>query len=98
MAEEKASTPASKESTSSARRVLSLRDGSLSLTVFSKDRESDGKTREHVFVVLERSFKREDKWENTNLLHVEDLLAAAEMLRLAYLKVRDPVKPVKDSG
>jgi len=90
--------PASqKDATSSAKPVLKLRDGSLNLTVFSKETVSRGKAREHSFVVLERSFQRDDAWQSTNLLHVEDLLAAAEMLRLAYLKVRDPVQPVKGS-
>ena len=68
-----AKTPASteQESTSSAKPVLKLRDGTLSVTVFAKDYESNGKTREQQFVALDRSFKRGDgQWQTTNLLHV----------------------------
>ena len=72
---------------------LKLCDGNLSLTVMTK-LSGDGKT--GTFAVLQRSYKdKSGEFQNSQFLHVEDFLRGAELLRRAYLQLRQsvPVQP-----
>jgi len=72
--------------TSSAERKFSLRDGVLTVTLFSKPRSKGGESQ---FVIPERSYRDEsNKWVNTHILHVEDLLPMAQLLTDAYRQLR----------
>ena len=82
------------ETNSKTNVYLKLCDGSLSLTVMTKP-SKDGKDAK--FAVLQRSYQKKgsDKWENTQFLHIEDFLRAAELLRQSYTRLRQsaPVVP-----
>lgn len=86
---DEAQRPASPEQdahTSSAKPRLKLRDGSLTVTVFAKDKAKGGT---HLFVVPERAYRDADKkWHSTHLLHEEDLLRMSLLLTKAYAQLR----------
>jgi len=68
------------------RPVLKLRDGALSVSVFVKER---AKGDPYAFAVPERAYKdKDDKWVNSATLHVDDLLAMAELLRLVHSRLK----------
>ena len=65
---------------------IKLRDGLLSVTVFSR---SVDKKEKQYFVVPERSFRNDaSEWITTHLLHPEDLLPMSLLLQRAYSDLR----------
>ncbi len=101
MTEAKAA-PATEEQTSPAETnsktnvYLKVCDGTLSLTVMTKP-SMDGNDAK--FAILQRSYQKKGSkdWENTQFLHVEDFLRAAELLRESYTRLRQsaPVVPTE---
>ena len=90
---DEAQRPASRNEdadTSSARRQLRLQDGGLSVTVFTKLPGKSGQgEKTHTFIVPERAYRDgDDKWVNTHLLHIEDLLPMARLLIGTYDRLR----------
>ncbi|HQX51781.1 MAG TPA: hypothetical protein PLY87_09345 [Planctomycetaceae bacterium] len=89
----------SQDATSSARSVpeRKLRDGCLSVTLFSRD---NGKKEKNYFIVPERSYRNaKQAWETTHLLHPEDLLPMSLLLQRAYSDLRvniAEIPPKKD--
>ena len=76
------------DATSPARSVpeLRLRDGCLSVTLFSRE---NAKKEKSYFIVPERSYRDADqKWVTTHLLHPEDLLPMSLLLQRAYSDLR----------
>jgi hypothetical protein len=83
------------DATSPARSVaeLRLRDGCLSVTLFSRE---NAKKEKSYFLVPERSYRDADqKWVSTHLLHPEDLLPMSLLLQRAYseLRIKDADTP-----
>lgn len=70
---------------------IKLRDGLLTVTVFSR---TTAKKVKQLFVVPERSYRNDqEQWVTTHLLHPEDLLPMALLLQRAYSELR-----VKDAA
>ena len=80
-------TPAkSSASNTTGKPVFRIRDGALSVSVFIKER---AKGDPYAFVVPERAYKdKDDKWVNTSTLYADDLLAMAELLRVAHHELK----------
>ena len=67
--------------TSSAKPVVSIRYGNISVAAFANEaKNKDGKTFEAYSVSIRRSYKKGDQWEHTHSLRRGDLLPAAEAL------------------
>jgi hypothetical protein len=65
---------------------VKLRDGLLTVTVFSR---SGAKKENQWFVVPERSYRNDkSEWVATHLLHPEDLLPMSLLLQRAYSELR----------
>lgn len=65
---------------------IKLRDGLLSVTVFSR---SVDKKEKQYFIVPERSYRNDaSEWVTTHLLHPEDLLPMSLMFQKAYSDLR----------
>jgi hypothetical protein len=78
----------SRDATPPAKSVpeLKLRDGSLTVTVFSRE---TGSKEKNLFVVPERSYRNaKQEWVTTHLLHPEDLLPMSLLLQRAYNDLR----------
>lgn len=61
---------------------LKLRDGRLTVTLFSRTTADEEK---QWFVIPERSYRDEKReWQSTHVLHVDDLLPMALLLQRAY--------------
>lgn len=80
--------PASSQDAVSAKSVpeLKLRDGRLSVTIFSRTNTDQ---EQQWFVVPERSYRNEKReWQSTHVLHPDDLLPMALLLQRAYSEHR----------
>ena len=74
--------------TSSAKPVVSIRYGSISVAAFANEaKNKDGKTFEAYSVSIRRSYKKGDKWEHTHSLRRCDLLPAAEALTECFQRL-----------
>ena len=71
--------------TSSAKPVVTIRYGLLSVAAFANEAKSkDGETFETYSVSIRRSYKKGEKWEHTHSLRRSDLLRAAEALTQCF--------------
>lgn len=88
-----AQRPASQQqdaTTPSAQPQLKLRDGTLTVTVFSKP---NPKGDAQLFVVPERAYRDANKkWQTTHLLHPDDLLRMSALLQETYARLRQTAK------
>ena len=78
----------SQDATSPAKSVpeLRLRDGCLTVTVFSRE---GTKKEKNYFIVPERSYRgAKQEWQTTHLLHPKDLLPMSLLLQRAYNDLR----------
>lgn len=83
--------PASSQDALSPKSIpeLKLRDGRLSVTIFSRTTAAEEK---QWFVVPERSYRNEQRqWQSTHVLHPDDLLAMALLLQRAYSEHRTKI-------
>jgi len=76
---------------------IKLRDGLLTVTVFSR---TTAKKVKQLFVVPERSYRNDqEQWVTTHLLHPEDLLPMSLLLQRAYsdMRVKEADEPKKSA-
>jgi len=85
--------PANNAAQNNGKPFLKLRDGTLSISVFSKERD---KGDPYSVVVPERAYKdKSGKWINTSTLYEGDLLQMAFLLMQTHARLRTSIESEK---
>jgi len=65
--------------------IVKVRDGNLSVAGFLNEHEVDGQKRKFISCKIQRGYKdKDDNWQNTDQLSLNDLPRAALLLQQAY--------------
>ena len=82
--------PANNAAQNSGKPFLKLRDGTLSVSVFSKERD---KGDPYSVIVPERAYKdKSGKWINTSTLYEGDLLQMSLLLQQIHARLRTTIE------
>ena len=85
--------PETNAASTTGKPFLKLRDGTLSVSVFSKDRPQGDP---YSVIVPERAYKdKAGKWINTSTLYEGDLLQMAFLLMQTHAKLRTSIEAEK---
>ena len=86
-------TPETSSAKTTGKPYLKVRDGALSVSVFSRARS---KGDPYVFAVPERAYKKDEDWVNTSTLHVDDLLPMAFLLMQTHARLKTKTETNKE--
>ena len=80
--------------------VLKKRDRNLSVAVFeSQYRTDSGETRTRFSISVQRSYKKDDKWEQQSInCFVDELLPLSSLLENTYVKLNEYIEKRTQNG
>ena len=85
--------PANNASQTTGKPFLKLRDGTLSVSVFSRERD---KGDPYSVIVPERAYKdKSGKWINTSTLYESDLLQMSLLLQQIHARLRTTMESIE---